>query len=88
MAWRAPITGPQTNISRSTDLWNAGAWSGKEVVVVALDSEPDMTNPLLPVGEEFGQVLAPLLQGVFGITPEMEFVPVLIERAEVIVNDG
>jgi hypothetical protein len=87
IAWNTEISGPELNISRSTDLWNIAAWTGKEVVVIALESEPQVLNPVVPHDTSEAMVLAALFSGAFGITPTMEFRPVLIESAETIVSE-
>jgi peptide/nickel transport system substrate-binding protein len=87
IAWNTEISGPELNISRSTDLWNIAAWTGKEVVVIALESEPQVLNPVVPRDTSEAMVLAALFSGAFGITPTMEFRPVLIESAETIVSE-
>ena len=88
LAWNAELTGPELNISRSTDLWNVAAWFGKEIVVIALDSEPESLNPIMPHDTSTAMVLAAMLSGAFGIDPTLEFRPVLIERAETFVSDS
>ena len=86
LAWSGDLTGPQLNLSRSTYLWNVAAWSGKETVVIALDSEPGGLNPLLPRDDNTSLILAAMLYGAYGVDSSLEFVPVLIERAETIVS--
>ncbi len=88
MAWNTELSGPELNISRSTDLWNIAAWTGKEVVVIALESEPQMLNPVGSHDRSEAMVLAALFSGAFGIDPNMEFRPVLIESAEAFVSDS
>lgn len=88
LAWNAELTGPELNISRSTDLWNVAAWFGKEIVVIALDSEPESLNPIMPHDTSTAMVLAAMLSGAFGIDPTLEFRPVLIESAETFVSDS
>lgn len=87
-AWSSSLTGPALNPSRSTDLWNVGAWSGKESVVVAVESEPQLGDPIFPPDEDLAIIMAPMLTGAFGVSPDLEYVPVLIEGAELIVNES
>ena len=88
LAWNSKLTGPELNISRSTDLWNVAAWFGKEIVVIALDSEPESLNPTTPQDTNTAMVLAAMFSGAFGIDPNLEFLPVLIEGAETFVSDS
>ncbi len=88
LAWNAALTGPEINISRSTDLWNVAAWSGKEIIVIALGSEPESLNPLLLHDSDTAQVLAAMFNGAFGIDPNLDFKPMLIESAETFVSDS
>jgi glutathione transport system substrate-binding protein len=88
LAWNAELTGPEINISRSTDMWNVAAWSGKKIVVIALDSEPESLNPIGPRDTSTALVLAAMFSGAFGINSTLEFQPVLIESAETFVNDS
>lgn len=88
MAWNNTISGPQVSLSRSTDLWNVAAWSGKDTVIVALDSLPDELDPVRGGDENTSMVLSAILTGAYGVTPGLEHVPVLIESAETIVSDS
>lgn len=84
--WTSTLTGPELNPSRSTDLWNVGAWSGQDVVVIAVQGEPSLGNPILPADEEMAIIRSPLLSGAYGVTPDLDYVPVLVEDAELIVR--
>jgi glutathione transport system substrate-binding protein len=86
LAWNDELTGPEINISRSTDMWNVAAWSGKKIVVIALNSEPESLNPILPHDTSTAMVLAAMFNGAFGVSPTLEFQPVLIESAETFVS--
>lgn len=86
-AWRSGIEGPQLNSTESTNLWNLGAWTGSNEVVIPLQSEPALPNPLLPADDDVALVLAPLLAGAFETSPDQNFVPVLVESVEVIVSE-
>ncbi|MEE8405907.1 MAG: ABC transporter substrate-binding protein [Acidimicrobiia bacterium] len=88
LAWNATLTGPEINISRSTDLWNVAAWSGKEVIVIALGSEPESLDPLMLHDSDTALVLAAMFNGAFGVDPNLDFKPVLIESAETFVSDS
>lgn len=88
LAWNAVLAGPQINISRSTYLWNVASWTGKESVAVVLESEPEPAHPLSAPSDSLAVISAPLLLGAFAVTPELEYVPVLVERAEPMVGSG
>jgi ABC-type transport system substrate-binding protein len=85
-AWSSSLAGPELNPSRSTDLWNAGAWSGKDTVSIAVEGEPRLGNPILPPDDDLAMLRAPMLTGAFGINPDLEYVPVLVEDVDLIVN--
>jgi peptide/nickel transport system substrate-binding protein len=82
LAFDSTLSGPEPNISSSTDLWNVSAWRGAESVVIALESEPDELNPLRPQSDSARIILAAMLHGAFGVSPELEFRPVLLSGAE------
>jgi peptide/nickel transport system substrate-binding protein len=94
LAWNSVVSGPRINPSPSTDLWNVSAWSGKEIVTVGIVEPPESLQILEPqgsgvgVGESTAMIVAPILQGAFALTPNYEYVPVLIESAELIVAEG
>ncbi len=88
LAWNTALTGPEVNVSRSTDLWNVAAWSGKEIIVIALGSEPESLNPLILHDSDTALVLAAMFNGAFGVDPNLDFKPVLIESAETFVSDS
>lgn len=88
LAWNGLLTGPEINISRSTNLWNVASWTGKDSLVVVLQAEPEPGHPLSIPSEDLAVLSAPLLQGAFGLTPSLEYVPVLVESAELIVREG
>ena len=77
LAFDSSLSGPVANISRSTNLWNLGAWQGQDTVVIALEAEPDDLNPVSPGSDSARMVLSAMLHGAFGINPALEFVPVL-----------
>jgi peptide/nickel transport system substrate-binding protein len=87
LAWSVELSGPVPNMSRSTDMWNLAAWDGRELIVVALGSEPLLLDPVEPWNEDTALVMRSLVSGAFAITPNLEFVPVLIESAETYVRD-
>jgi peptide/nickel transport system substrate-binding protein len=88
LAWSGQLTGPEINISRSTYLWNVASWTGKDSVIVVLEAEPDPGHPLSIPSEDLAVLSAPLLQGAFGLTPGLEYVPVLVESVDLIVGEG
>lgn len=84
--WSSSLIGPELNPSRSTDLWNVGAWSGKDTVVIAVEGEPRLGNPLLVPDDEMAMLRAPLLSGAYGVDSDLDYVPVLVEGAELVVR--
>ena len=82
LAFDSTLSGPEPNISGSTDLWNVAAWDGAETVVVALESEPDDLDPLRPESDSARAILAAMLHGAFGLSPDLEFRPVIVSGAE------
>jgi peptide/nickel transport system substrate-binding protein len=84
MAWSSEITGPEPNHSISGDLWNVASWSGKDEVVVALPSEPDLIDPRSRADNSANVILGALLYGAFGMDPSHELIPVLVERVELV----
>jgi ABC-type transport system substrate-binding protein len=86
IAWTGSLTGPRLNLSSSTDLWNVGAWAGKDSVVVSIEEEPASLDPLVPQSKSAEMVLAALLAGAFSSDPELRMLPVLIESAEVMAG--
>ncbi len=87
-AWNEVITGPKDNPSASGPLWNVAAWSGKEDVVFGVDQGPETLNVLERRGDHFTAALAAsaVLEGAFTVAPDFTYVPVLVERADVIVS--
>lgn len=86
-AWRSSIDGPQLNLSDSTNLWNIAAWTGADSVAIPLQTEPTLPNPILSPDDDVAIVLAPLLTGAFEVTPDLQYVPVLVESVELIVSE-
>lgn len=84
MAWSNVLTGPQPNNTLSSDLWNLASWSGKEEIVVALNSEPLEIDPLSTTDDNANLIMSPLLYGAFGMRPSHERVPVLVDSVDVI----
>ncbi|MCI0678911.1 MAG: ABC transporter substrate-binding protein [Actinobacteria bacterium] len=84
LAWVSDLTGPALNPG-GTDLWNVGSWTGKSTVIVALEDEPESLAPLLAVDDASALVRSVLYQGAFMVTPTLEYVPALVETAEVMV---
>jgi peptide/nickel transport system substrate-binding protein len=87
LAWSSGLDGLEPN-PWATDLWNAGSWSGRQTVVVALESEPDTLAPLVPVNDSVAMVRSAMYLGAFGVTPGLEYVPVLVSEAETVVEGG
>lgn len=86
MAWGPGLTGPTPNWSHSTDMWNAAAWSGEESIVVALPAEPETLDPLLRGDEAANAVLSMLFYGALGMSPNHDYLPVLV--SSVVVVEG
>jgi hypothetical protein len=84
IAWREGISGPEPNYSYSTDLWNVSVWSAQEEsIAVGLIDEPSRLDPRSRAEESANMILGAMLYGAFGMTPEHEHVPVLVDRVEV-----
>ena len=88
MVWDSSLLGPRPNSSRAGELWNTAAWSGKETVVIALESAPELSSPLAAPEPDLARVLAPLLHGAFGATPELAPAPLLVENVETLSGGG
>ncbi len=87
LAWSSDLSGPETNIFDSTLLWNVASWSGLEEVVIGLDALPTLADLLFPTSLGDSMVAAALYPGAFGINPESDFVPVLVESVETYGGD-
>jgi peptide/nickel transport system substrate-binding protein len=87
-AWNEVITGPKDNPTQTGPFWNLSTWSGKEVVIFAVDQEPQSLNTLEPLGSVFAVdlVTTAVLEGAFTVAPDFTYVPQLIESYEVIVT--
>lgn len=84
MAWNPALSGPAPNYTYSGDVWNLGAWSGLEEVVIALPEEPLSLDPLERGDEAADTVLGLITAGVFGMDPSHRFEPVVVESVEVV----
>lgn len=84
IAWRGDITGPQPNFGYSSDLWNISSWTGPSSIVVALAAEPTAIDALATSDEAANLILGTLLYGAHGMTPSLDYVPVLVDSIEVI----
>ena len=84
MAWRSELSGLTPNFTRSTDLWNVAAWTGKSSIVIALPGEPATLDPRSTVDEPANAVLSTLMYGAFSMAPDQTQVPLLISSAEII----
>lgn len=82
LAYDSTLSGPRPNISGSTDLWNVSAWRGADTVVIALESEPEELDPVRPESDSARIILTAMLHGAFGVSPELEFKPVLLTGAD------
>lgn len=81
LAWSSVLSGPELNPA-GTDLWNVGSWSGKDVVTIALGSEPSTVMSLGPLDDSGAMVRDVLYLGAFGVDPAWEFIPELVLGAE------
>jgi peptide/nickel transport system substrate-binding protein len=84
LAWSDELTGPEVN-AWSTDLWNAGAWTGVRDVVIAVDQEPVALISLVPDGAA-GMITRALYLGAYLVFPDGTFIPALVEEVEVVVR--
>jgi peptide/nickel transport system substrate-binding protein len=90
LAWNSVIQGPSDNPSEIGPLWNVEDWAGKEEVNFGANMQPASMNVLEPDGTEIESIIIAnaILQGAFTITPDFEYVPLLVESAEPIVPEG
>lgn len=88
MAWGPSVGGLAPNWSSSTDMWNAGSWSGEASIVVALPAEPETLDPLLASDESANMVLSMLFHGALAMTPAHEHVPALVSSVTVVEGSG
>jgi ABC-type transport system substrate-binding protein len=86
MAWSSDISGPSPNWALTSNLWNVAAWTGRDEIVVALDSEPLDLDPTATEDVAANTVLSTLLYGAFGMGPTQHHVPVLTGSVD--VNEG
>lgn len=84
MAWRGDISGPRPNFGSSSDLWNIASWTGPSSIVVALAQEPTTIDAMSTADDSANLILGTLLYGAHGMTPSLDYVPVLVESVEVI----
>ena len=87
LAWSVELSGLVPNMSRATDMWNLAAWKGPESIVIAMGTEPLLLDPVEPWNEDTALVMRSLVSGAFTTTPNLEFVPVLVDNAEVYVSN-
>lgn len=88
MAWNAELHGPAHNYTLSSDLWNVGAWSGRNSIVVAIPAEPVTMDPRSPADDGANLILGGLLYGAFGMDPTHLPIPVLVESVDLIGGGG
>jgi ABC-type transport system substrate-binding protein len=83
---RSSLQGPRPSVGSSTDLWNVASWTGMARITVAVDSEPDLIDPV--GGSTGGQAMVTgvLYPGLFVLTPELDYLPLLVESAETIIG--
>ena len=89
-AWNSEIVGPRDNATQVGPFWNIGTWTGKDTVVFGADQQPIIMNSFITDGNAFanGLISAAVLQGAYTITPEFEYVQVLIDSADTEVVEG
>lgn len=90
LAWDSVIQGPGDNPSEIGPFWNIDDWTGKEEVNFGANMQPESMNILEPDGNEIESlfIAGAVLEGAFTITPDLEYVPLLVESAEPIVPEG
>jgi peptide/nickel transport system substrate-binding protein len=88
MAWRAELSGPAPNYTLASHLWNVGAWRGQESIVVAIPAEPDTLDPASVGDDSANLVLGSMLYGAFGMDPNHQTQPVLVDSVELIGTGG
>jgi ABC-type transport system substrate-binding protein len=88
--WNSDIKGPKDNATQIGPFWNIASWTGKDTVIFGADQQPESMNILEPDGNLFaaGLIATAVLEGAYTITPDFQYVPVLIESAEPIVPAG
>ncbi len=84
LAWADELVGPEANPWWG-DLWNVGAWTGMSEVAVAIERMPASLTAML-ADDTTQMIVRVLYLGAFRVTPEMEYVPVLVDSVEVIVR--
>ena len=88
LAWSRGLSGPTANMSRATFMWNLPAWDGPDSIVIALETAPTELDPVGPWNEDTAVIMRSLVSGAYTTTPDLQFVPVLIESAETWTRDG
>jgi peptide/nickel transport system substrate-binding protein len=90
LAWNSVLDGPKDNASEVGPFWNLAEWTGKEDVIFGAGAEPLSLNVLERDGNMFvtGLVSTAVLEGAYTITPDFQFVPQLITRAEPMLPTG
>jgi len=80
----AGFDGPQPNFSTSADLWNLASWTGPASIVVALPGEPLAIDPRSTANDSANTILGALAYGAHGMSPSLDYVPVLVDSVDVI----
>lgn len=88
LAWNSALAGPAPNMLAESAMWNIVSWTGLDTVRFGVESIPAELDPLAARTEEASLVLAAVTSGAFGVTPEFEYRPVLIETAELVFEGG
>lgn len=81
---RTGLDGPTPNWTPQSDLWNVVTWTGKDSIVVALDSAPVTLDPTVTGDTGTDMILSALLYGASGMDPAQQRHPVLISSVDVI----
>lgn len=89
-AWNSEISGPKDNPSLQGALWNVAAWSGMDLITFGVDQQPQSMNGLELDGalDATSLIAEGIIEGAYEVTPDFEYVPVLITDAEPIVPAG
>lgn len=88
LAWNSMLSGPRPNISSEGATWNVASWAGLERVRYAIGSAPTDFDPLRTQTEDGALILSTLTSGAFGVNPDLDYLPVLVETAETVSEGG
>ncbi len=81
---RSGLVGPAPNWAPQSDLWNVVTWTGRDSIVVALDTAPVTLDPTTFGEPGTDMILSTLLYGAFGMDPAQQRLPALVSSVDVI----